>query len=326
MIKAAVVGASGYTGIELIRIIQKHGKAEVASAISRTHTGKKISSLYPEYKGKLVYSNLSIDDINKALFDVVFLCTPNGEAMKIVPRLDERIKIIDLSADYRFSSHELFEKVYRISHADKDRKAIYGLPEMNREEIRKARLVANPGCYVTSSILAGLPLGGYASHIIFDCASGWSGAGKSSRYSIDNDTIKDNYVAYKLTDHRHGYEIAQALESKVSFTPHVLDTYRGIMCTAHVLLNGRSGMDRAGLIKMYKDRYKGEPFVEISDSIPELRDAINTNRCVIGGFEIDDNGRAVIVSVLDNLFKGASGQAVQNMNIMFGISEKEGFE
>src|SRR3989344_5465624 len=235
----------------------------------------------------------------------------------MVPKL--KPKVIDLGADYRFKDTKVYEKVYGNKHSEKI-SAVYGLPELFREKIKKAKVVGNPGCYPTASLLSALPIDKLAKYIIFDCKSGYSGAGMKKSFVNDPENYTDNVLAYNISKHRHKYEIGQFLKAKMSFTPHVIPVFRGLMVTTHVLLNKK--IDIKKIKKLYKDYYKDEPFVKIADSIPTLHDVQNTNYCVIGGFEMDENNQLVIVSVIDNLLKGASGQAVQNMNIMFGLKER----
>ena len=237
MQKIGIVGASGYTGYELIKLLAKHPEVELAVLNSRSNAGKKVSELYPDFNDKdLKFTGYSVDDINTINPKLLFLALPNGEAMKIVPKLNKRMKIVDLSADYRFKDKEDYEKIYKITHSDKERKAVYGLPELYSSKIKKARLVANPGCYATASILSALPIQKLAKYIIFDCKSGWSGAGKDSDYAKDASLLKDNMIAYKLTNHRHKYEVEQLVKTKLSFTPHVISAFRGLISTTHVLL------------------------------------------------------------------------------------------
>lgn len=320
-IKTGIIGASGYAGYELIKILGKHRKADLIVLNSRTHAGKIVKSIYPDFLDKeLKFTNAQVEEISN--LDVVFLTVPNGAAMKIVPKL--KCKVIDLSADYRFKNRGIYEKVYKIKHEDKNRNAVYGLPELFRAEIKKTNAVGNPGCYATASILAALPIQEHADNIIFDCKSGYSGAGIKQTYVNDQKNYSDNIIAYKLTNHRHKQEIEQFLKNKISFTPHVIPVFRGLMCTMHAILNKH--ISKEEIKNIYEDYYKNEPFVKIVDKIPELHDVQNNNYCWLGGFEIDDNNQLVVVSVLDNLLKGASGQAVQNMNIMFGFDEREGLK
>ncbi|MBS3131122.1 N-acetyl-gamma-glutamyl-phosphate reductase [Candidatus Woesearchaeota archaeon] len=321
-IKAGIIGASGYTGFELIKLLSRRKHAEIAFLNSRTYAGKTVKSLYPDFEdGKLKFTNLSIEEINKSGADVVFTAMPATESLDVIPKL--KSKVIDLGPDYRFSSLDVYEKVYGAKHKKKIT-AVYGLPELFREKIRKAKLVANPGCYATASILAALPVQKMAKHIIFDCKSGYSGAGSKKTYANQPENYTDNIIPYNITKHRHKFEIEQFIKGRVSFTPHVLATFRGLMCTMHALLGKEYSAE--DIKKMYIERYKGEPFVKIADKIPDLHDVQGNNSCALGGFEIDENNQLVVISVIDNLLKGASGQAVQNMNIMFGIDEKEGIE
>lgn len=215
--------------------------------------------------------------------------------------------MIDLSADFRF-------------------KAVYGLPELFKEQIQNTTLVANPGCYVTACILAAYPIQDFAEYIIFDCKSGWSGAGRESEYAKDPTLLKENLIPYKITKHRHKYEIEQFIKTKLSFTPHVFDAFQGMLCTVHIILkkDAQKNLTTEKIQEMYKEFYKHAPFVKITEKIPTVRDTQKTNLCLIGGFEMDENGQLVIISSIDNLLKGAAGQAVQNMNIMFNFEESEG--
>lgn len=319
-IKAGIIGASGYAGYELIKILKKHPKAGLKVLNSRTYAGKTVKSMYPDFNdAKLKFTDVGLDELNS--LDVVFLTAPNGVAMRIAQKL--KCKVIDLSSDYRYKDASAYEKVYGIKHTDKKAKYAYGLPELLREKIKKAKVIGNPGCYATASILAALPIQKYCRHIIFDCKSGYSGAGVKPTYNNDLKNYTDNIIAYKLSNHRHKSEIEQFIKTKLSFTPHVIPTFRGIMCTMHAILNKK--MDSNKIKNIYKNYYKKEPFIKImEDKIPELHDVQNTNYCCIGGFEADDNNQLVVVSTIDNLIKGAAGQAVQNMNIMFGFDEREG--
>ena len=321
-IKVGIIAASGYTGYELIKILSRHKFAELIFLNSRSHAGSFVKSLYHDFwDGKLKFTNLTIEQINKSNPDVVFAALPSKESLNIVPQINTRV--IDLSADFRFYDQKVYEKVYGIKNNSKV-KAVYGLPELFRSKIKNAKVVANPGCYATSCILAALPIQKLAKYIIFDCKSGYSGAGTKPAYVNQPENYTDNVIPYNLTKHRHKYEISQFIKSKLSFTPHVVPTFRGLMCTMHVLLKKKTG---SGYIKkLYEQYYKKEPFVEILSKIPELHDVQNTNFCRMGGFEIDENNQLIVVSVLDNLLKGASGQAVQNMNIMFNFNEKEGLD
>jgi len=317
-----IIGASGYTGLELIKLIKKHPKLGLKVINSKSYAAKKVKDLYPDFNGEESFTNYTINEINKMKLDCIFLAVPHTKAFELVKKLKCK-KIIDLSADYRFKNIKDYEKIYKVRHLDNKTKAVYGLPELFKNKIRKAKLIANPGCYATVMLLSALPIQKLAKYIVFDCKSGYSGAGKSSIFAEDPSTIKDNIVAYKLASHRHKQEIEQFIKTKISFTPHVIGAFRGIMCTAHILL--KKEIKKQEIIKLFEDYYKKEPFVKIiKNKIPELKDIQKTNYCHIGGFEMDDNNQLVIVAVIDNLLKGASGQAIQNMNLMFGFDEMEG--
>lgn len=322
MKKIGILGASGYTGHELLKLLKNHPGVEVIILNSRSYEGQKVSSLYPDYKGDEAYTNYSFEQINGLKPDLVFSALPHRVSMDSIARLDEGIKVVDLSADYRFKDTEKYQEVYKRGHPDTQHGAVYGLPELFKADIKKARLVANPGCYATAATLAVYPVQQHASHIILDCKSGWSGAGKESIYAKDPGIIKDNIIAYNLTRHRHKYEIEQFIKTKLSFTPHVIDTFQGMMCTAHVILKDKLTSDQVR--KTYEDFYRGSTFVRISDDIPDIKHTQKTNLCYIGGFEIDEANQLVVVSTIDNLIKGASGQAVHNMNLMLGFSESAG--
>lgn len=322
MHKVGIIGASGYTGYELIKILSNHKKVELVALNSNSYAGKKVKDLYPDFNENLKFTNYSIKEINQMNLDVIFLAVPHKTAMQFVPKLN--CKIIDLSADYRFKNPKEYEKIYGIKHTDKKTKSAYGLPELFKDKIKKAKVIANPGCYATGMILSAFPIQKFANYIVYDCKSGWSGAGKSSIYAKDSSVIKDNIMAYKLTKHRHKYEVNQFIKTKISFTPHVIDTFQGMMITTHVLLKNKE--DAKKIKKLYKDFYKKCPFIEITDNAPDLHSVQGTNKLIIGGFEIDENNQLVIITVLDNLIKGASGQAVQNMNLMLDFNEVEGLK
>lgn len=320
-IKAGIIGASGYTGYELVKILSRHKSVDLAFLNSKSRDGQTVKSAYGDFwDNKLRFTNFSVDEINGMNVDVVFAAMPSKGSIELVPKLKSRV--IDLSADFRFSNPKIYEKVYGIKN-DSRIKAAYGLPELFRSNIRNAKVIANPGCYATACLLAALPIQKLSRHIIFDCKSGYSGAGAKPAYVNLPENYSNNIIAYNISRHRHKYEIGQFVDAKISFTPHVIPVFRGLMCTMHVLLKAKTTSEK--IKKIYKNHYKNEPFVKIlDDKLPELHNVQNSNYCCIGGFEIDENNQLVVVSVIDNLLKGASGQAVQNMNIMFGLDEKEG--
>ena len=288
---------------------------------SKSHDGQAVKSVYNDFwDDELKFTGLSLDDISKSKPDVVFTALPSKESIGIVSKLKSRV--IDLSADFRFSNPKVYEKIYGMKNNSKI-KAVYGLPELFRNKIKTAKVGANPGCYATACLIAALPVWKSASQIIFDCKSGYSGAGIKPAYVNQPENYGNNIIAYNISKHRHKYEVGQFIKTKISFTPHVIPVFRGLMCTMHAILKKKGDSEK--IKKIYKDFYKGDPFVKImEDKSPELHDVQNNNNCCLGGFEIDENNQLVVISVIDNLLKGASGQAVQNMNIMFGLDEREG--
>ncbi|MBI3272757.1 MAG: N-acetyl-gamma-glutamyl-phosphate reductase [Planctomycetes bacterium] len=305
--RVGIVGASGYAGYELLRLLDRHPSVEVVALNSASMGGRPVRDLYPDYAGARLFTDLPLDELNALELDVLFLAMHEGYARESRPKL--RARVIDLSRDYRL-----------------DPEAAYGLPEFFRAGLRDARLVSNPGCYVTSCLLAGRPVAraGWVRHFVFDSKSGYSGAGRAPSYVNDPAHFGDNLIPYKLTDHRHAPEIRRFLPGPVSFTPHVLPLFRGLLTTMHALLD--KPRDAAAVRRLYEEAYAGERFVRILDRIPELHDVQGTNLCCLGGFEVDETGRLVVISVLDNLVKGASGQAVQNMNLMLGLEEGTAIE
>jgi N-acetyl-gamma-glutamyl-phosphate reductase len=323
MKSVGIIGASGFTGHELFKILREHELVELKVMNSQNYAGQKVSSLYNDYQGDEVYSGLSFDEINALQLDLVFLALPHAKSMDVIRELDTKhTKLIDLSADYRFHDPDMYEKVYGRPQLETELEWVYGLPELFRDKIQNARAVANPGCYATASILASLPVQDFAAHIVFDCKSGWSGSGRDSDYAKDPSILRDNLIAYKLTHHRHKYEIEQFVKTPLSFTPHVFDTFQGLMCTAHILLN--DSISSQEIKDKYREFYKDAAFVRVIDDIPQISQTRLTNFCDIGGFEIDETNQLVIVATLDNLWKGAAGQAVQNMNLMLDFTETEG--
>ena len=325
--RVAIVGASGYTGLNLLRIVLKHPRMELVACDSPSFAGKPVSSLYPHFRGKTVFTGHTPEQLAALAPDLVFTATPNGEPMRLVPLLPEATKVVDLAADYRFDDRRVFERVYGIKHLDRKRPAVYGLPEIHRERVRAARVVGNPGCYVTASLLAALPLvrAGLVERAVFDGKSGHSGAGRARTFVNDPANYTDNVLAYKLDFHRHRPEIESVLSMRVSFTPQVIPTFRGLLIAAHLFLTKR--LTTRAALALYRKFYAGEPFVRVADdAVPTLHDVQGTNLAVLGGFAQDATGRMVVVSVLDNLLKGASGQAVQNANLMLGFPETMGLD
>jgi len=323
--KVGIIGASGYTGSELLRLLCKHPKAEVVAATSREWAGKEIWKLHKFLKGfyDLKFTTPEIKNLENC--DIVFTAVPHGEAMKYVPQLLEvGIKVVDLSADYRLDK-ETYEKVYGKKH-EAYIEAVYGLTELYREKIAKSNLVANPGCYPTGAILAVAPIAEYIERVVFDSKSGITGAGMKPTEFTHYPNLHEAIVPYKITNHRHYWEILQELrklnpEIKVSFTPQVFPGSRGILTTAHVFM--KEGFSREELYRIYEEFYKDCHFVRLQDEV-RLSYVRGSNFCDIAISVGED--RVVIISAIDNLVKGASGQAIQNMNVMFGLDEKTGLD
>lgn len=323
MKSVGIIGASGYTGHELVKLLGRHELVDVKVLNSRNYADQKISSLYRDFQGEEVYTGYSFEEINALELDLLFLALPHAKSMDTIAALNTtKTKLIDLSADYRFKDDKTYEQVYGRAPLKTEYDWVYGLPELFKSDIQNAHAVANPGCYATASILAAYPVREDATHIIFDCQSGWSGAGRDSRYAKNPELLQDNLIAYSLTKHRHKYEIEQFINTPLSFTPHVFNTFQGMMCTAHILLKDTA--DAGEIMKRYQDFYADTAFVRVNEAIPDVRQTQKTNFCDIGGFEIDETNQLVVVSTLDNLWKGAAGQAIQNMNLMLGFEETAG--
>jgi N-acetyl-gamma-glutamyl-phosphate reductase len=319
--KIAIIGASGYAGGELIRLLVHHSTAQVTCATSRKLAGTPLDQIHPHLKGftDLKFENPEIDAIDA---DVAFLAVPHTAAMTYARKLLSRgIKVIDLSADYRLPK-EVFEKVYGVPHTDYF-PAPYGIPELHRKDCINAKFVANPGCFPTGATLAAAPLANYAHTIIFDSKTGVSGAGDNPSATTHYPNVGDNIGPYKWTTHRHLAEMKQEIaflgsKANVYFTPHLVPVNRGILTTAHILLN--EPMEQKEVEKRYRDFYLGEYFVRYQK--PSLAAVRGSNFCDV---MVESEGhRVVAISAIDNLVKGASGQAIQNMNLMCGYPEKDG--
>ena len=332
MNRVSIVGATGYTGGELLRILLRHPGIRVTHATSETFAGKNLSSVHPDLLGRcgLVAEKLNVRAVARDT-DAAFLCLPHGRSADTAKRfLDLGVRVIDLSADFRLKSLPGYRKWYGSAHPHPRLvpEAVYGLPEIHRRKIAGARLVANPGCYATASILALLPLAKSGrikpGSVVIDAKSGVSGAGRKveARYLFCE--TNENFLAYAVGRHRHAPEIEQELGAQVTFVPHLLPVNRGILVTAYADL--KSPDSNAGLSELYRDFYRGEAFVKVLSpgAFPELRAVQNSNFCHIGVATAARGRRAVVVGVIDNLGKGASGQAVQNMNILLGMDEKSG--
>lgn len=335
MIKVAIVGASGYTGGELLRILSTHPEVEVVAITSERSAGNPVEQVFPHLKQ---FFNLSFESLDvkrlseKAEF--IFTALPHGTSMEPVGEFVESgKKVVDLSADFRLKDPFAYEEWYGIKHtrAELLEEAVYGLPELYRDRIREARLVANPGCYPTASILALLPLMEArlvdTSHIYIDAKSGISGAGRGPALPYHFPEAHEGIEAYKVGSHRHTPEIEQELSGlaeeriRVCFVPHLIPVTRGILCTVYAPLY--KSMELKEMHRMFRDFYRDEPFVRVLDMgvQPNIKNVKGSNFCDIGIGMCGDRGTVIVTSVIDNLVKGASGIAVQNMNIMMGLDE-----
>ncbi len=340
MINVAIIGASGYTGVELARILCNHPKVRLAAATSRQYAGKSLAEVFPSLRSKVdvVCENLSTEEICDRA-EVVFTAVPHQTAMDIVPQLlCAGKKVIDLSADFRIRDVAVYEKWYQ-AHSSPEylSEAAYGLPECYRAQIAASRLVANPGCYPTSIILGLLPLltanAIDPQAIIIDSKSGATGAGRSAQVGTLFCEVNDGFRPYKVAgSHRHTPEIEQELSAMVgehlavSFTPHLLPLCRGILSTMYAPL--RAGFDTGRIAALFNESYADEPFVRVlpEGALPATQYVRGSNFCDIG-FAVDSRtGRIIVMSAIDNIVKGAAGQAVQNMNLMCGFAETIGLE
>jgi N-acetyl-gamma-glutamyl-phosphate reductase len=331
-----IVGGTGYTGVELLRLLAQHPKCELKAITSRKEAGLGVAELFPNLRGRI---GLKFSDPAKAELarcDLVFFATPNGVAMEQARTLvDAGVRIIDIAADFRLKDVALWEKWYGVKHACPDlvAEAVYGLPEIHRERIREARLVANPGCYPTAVQLGFLPLleAGIVDmdHLIADAKSGVSGAGRRAEVHTLLAEASDNFKAYGVTGHRHEPEIAQGLSGLAGraiglvFVPHLAPMIRGIHATLYARLTAKSDLQA-----LYENRFAQETFVDVmpAGSHPDTRSVRGANFCRIAVHQPGAGDTVVVLSVIDNLVKGAAGQAVQNMNIMFGFPESTGLE
>ncbi|MCD6133369.1 MAG: N-acetyl-gamma-glutamyl-phosphate reductase [Deltaproteobacteria bacterium] len=330
MINAAIIGVSGFTGIELLKILISHRYVDISYIASRTFVGKNIADVYPIFKNIFEMECREIDGEKIDRCDVVFLALPHSVSMDVARQI-HKAKIIDLSADFRLKDVDTYERWYKKKHIAKDllKEAIYGLPELYREEIKKTRIVANPGCYSTACILPIVPFieeNVIQDDIVADCKSGVSGAGKTLKEELQFSEVGENFYPYAVSGHRHAPEIEEVIKRythrsiKLTFVPHLVPAMRGIIATIYA--NTDKNIKEEEAYRILKEFYEDEPFVRIRRDVPQIKDVRGTNFCDIGAFVRD--GRIVFVSAIDNLIKGASGQAVQNMNIMFNIEETEG--
>lgn len=337
MIKVGIVGGTGYTGVELLRILAVHPEAEVICITSRSEAGMPVADMYPNLRGHYDLEFSEPDPSVLASCDLVFFATPHGVAMRMVPELmASGVRVVDLSADFRLKDLDTWADWYGMPHesAGWAEKAVYGLPEVAREAIRDAQLVANPGCYPTAVQLGFLPLLEQGlvnpARLIADAKSGASGAGRQGKIGMLHGEIGESFKAYGASGHRHLPEIRQGLMAAagkgvgVTFVPHLIPMIRGIEATLYAELDNPQDFDR--LQALYEARYKNEPFVDVMPfgSHPETRSVRGANHCRMALHRQEDSNIVIVSSVIDNLVKGAAGQAVQNMNIMFCLDETMG--
>ena len=338
MIKVGVVGGTGYTGVELLRLLSRHPEVSLEAITSRTEAGMSVSEMFPSLRGHVNLRFSTPDEARLDRCDLVFFATPNGVAMKEARRLlDAGVRLIDLSADFRLTDVDQWERWYGMTHAAPELlgEAVYGLPEVEREAIARARLVANPGCYPTAVQLGFLPLleanAVARNWLVADCKSGVSGAGRKAEVHTLFAEAADNFKAYGVAGHRHLPEIRQGLQRiarglpvELTFVPHLTPMIRGI----HATLYARLADPSLDVQSLFAERYAGEPFVDVlpAGSHPETRSVRASNVCRIAVHRPQGGEIVVVLSVIDNLVKGAAGQAVQNMNLMFGFPETLGLD
>lgn len=331
MIRVGIVGGTGYTGVELLRILAQHPEVDLHAITSRAEAGHRVADLFPSLRSRVTLCFSDPADPALRQCDAVFFATPNGVAMKQAQELlDAGVRVIDLAADFRITDVAEWERWYGMSHASPElvEQAVYGLPEVNRERIRTARLVANPGCYPTAVQLGFLPLLETdtvdTGHLIADAKSGVSGAGRKAETHILFSEAADNFKAYGVSGHRHHPEITQGLSRiagkrvGLTFVPHLTPMIRGIHATLYARVEREADFQ-----SLFEKRYRDEPFVDVlpQGSHPDTRSVRASNACRISIHRPGNGATLVILSVIDNLVKGAAGQAVQNMNLMFGFEE-----
>ncbi|OGO41850.1 MAG: N-acetyl-gamma-glutamyl-phosphate reductase [Chloroflexi bacterium RBG_16_57_9] len=337
MLKVGIFGATGYTGFELVKILVRHPQAQIVWLTTESYVGQRLSDVFAcPWDFPLV----AADAVAPDEVDVAFLCLPHGASIPAVKRCwDAGLRAIDLSADFRLADPAEYKRWYKAEHSAPEllKEAVYGLVELHRPEIRDARLVANPGCYPTSVNLGLYPLVKHnllaSERIIVDSKSGVSGAGRGLSLKTHFVEAHDNFSPYSIGHtHRHISEMEQELNKfqvssfkfQVVFSPHLLPVNQGILSTMYVIL--KEPLREADLVELYREAYAGEPFVQVlqSGQLATLRHVVYSNRCTISLTRVDDTGNVIVCSAIDNLIKGASGQAIQNMNVMFGIDETAG--
>ncbi len=334
-IKVGIIGATGYAGSELVRFLSRHPNVNIELITSETYQGKQFTDLHPQYEGILDFQLESMADIDNHDLDVVFLALPHGVSMEFVQNnADKSFKIIDLSGDFRLNSAKTYTRWYQLEHVYPEglEHAVFGLPELFKKNIQHANLVANPGCFPVSAILALAPLVSQQliapQHIIIDSKTGVSGAGVKPKETTHFSNVNDNFKAYNLKKHRHTIEIQSILNQltrdtlNIQFTPHLLPVDRGIFSTCYAF--PVKEVNEQMLCDLYTDFYQDATFVRISQHIPSLKKVRGSNYCDIMVNHDERTNTIIILSAIDNLVKGAAGQAIENMNIMFGLNDDTG--
>lgn len=332
-VRIGILGASGYTGAELLRLLLRHPQAEIRALTGERSAGKPIGAVFPQLDGYGLPDLVAIDDVKTDALDLIFCALPHGTTQEVIAALPHHLKIIDLSADFRLADTESYKQWYGHAHRapELQREAVYAITEFVRPSLGNARLVANPGCYPTASQLPLVPLVEQAAidadDIIIDAKSGVSGAGRAAKEGSLYTEVAEGIHAYGVANHRHAPEIEQGLSAAAgrpivaNFTAHLMPMNRGILASCYVkLANGATAGD---LRRILEQRFAGEPFVRIVGEgvSPQTRHVRGSNLCLIGIFADRVKGRAIVLSAIDNLVKGASGQAIQNMNAMLGLPE-----
>ncbi|ADQ14209.1 N-acetyl-gamma-glutamyl-phosphate reductase [Halanaerobium hydrogeniformans] len=349
MIKVSIVGATGYVGIELMRLLQQHPQVIIKDLISKSNAKKKLVDVYPQFRGSKLenYTLIALEDFQPEDSDLIFSALPHGVSQDISSQLIKSgTKIIDMSGDFRYHDIEIYEKWYGVEHKHPElaKKAVYGLTELNRTQIKNAEFIANPGCYVTASLLGILPLIDSdlvkTESIIIDAKSGVSGAGRSLKSNLLFTECHNTMKAYSPAVHRHSSEIEYILNeflqgsydsrsseqrAEILFTPHLIPIKRGILTT--IYLDCKRKSSDSEIFSLYEDFYGQEKFVQVlKDELPEIKNIAGSNFAQLG-FKYDQRtDRIIVISVIDNMLKGAAGQAVQNMNVLFGIDEDTGLQ
>lgn len=334
--KIAIIGATGYTGSELVRLLYGHPQVEIVAITSESRKGETFDQVHPAFRQLVDLELTSINDIGQKDIDLAFLALPHGVSMDFVKEhADADFPIVDLSGDFRLDAPKTYEDWYSKKHVFPEgfEDAAYGIPELNRDVIKTKKLIANPGCFPTSAILGLAPLcanGLIEDSVIVDAKTGVTGAGVKAKETTHFPNVNDNFKAYGVKTHRHTIEIEEKLsgfQSKnltVQFTPHLLPVDRGILATSYA--KPKEKIDAKKLKEVYQEFYANEPFIRLIDKVPELKNVRGTNFCDIFVTYDERTGNIICISAIDNLMKGAAGQAVQNMNLLFGFKETQGLD